>query len=239
MFLQGASGDLGPREGFIGGESLADRNGRQLGYAVLSALEALPPPGTRYVYQGPVISGAVLGVWKHEPAPPEALARHAEWRLQQASIDLPYRADLPDLQETQQQQARWQQEEALAERHGDAGRARDCRAKAEQMTRWLRRLRLIPAGAAYRYPITLWTLGDAVWLILPGEHYQALQTELRTRFPGRPILVVTLADDWLPGYVPTAPTYGQGIYQESIAVVAAGCAEMLLEEITTLIRRLR
>src|SRR5690606_7005809 len=50
LFLQGASGDLGPREGFSGELELADRNGRQLGYAALSAFESLPPPVSRYVY---------------------------------------------------------------------------------------------------------------------------------------------------------------------------------------------
>ncbi|MGH7127631.1 MAG: neutral/alkaline non-lysosomal ceramidase N-terminal domain-containing protein, partial [Planctomycetaceae bacterium] len=49
LFLQGASGELGPREGFTGDVKIADRNGRQLGHAALSALTALPPPRTRYV----------------------------------------------------------------------------------------------------------------------------------------------------------------------------------------------
>ena len=31
VFLQGASGDTGPRDGFVGDTSVADRNGRQLG----------------------------------------------------------------------------------------------------------------------------------------------------------------------------------------------------------------
>ena len=35
LFLQGASGDLGPREGFVGDTAVADRNGRQLGFAAL------------------------------------------------------------------------------------------------------------------------------------------------------------------------------------------------------------
>jgi hypothetical protein len=99
------------------------------------------------------------------------------------------------------------------------------------MTRWLARLGEIPPGAAFPLPIALWRLGDAVWLFVPGEHYQALQTSLRARFPGRPIVVVTLTGGWLPGYVPTAATYGKGIYQESIALVAPGCAEALVEEI--------
>src|SRR5262249_37493223 len=63
VFLQGASGDLGPREGFVGDVAQADRNGRQLGYAALAALEGLPPPATRFRYAGPVVSGATLGTW--------------------------------------------------------------------------------------------------------------------------------------------------------------------------------
>src|SRR5580698_928550 len=32
LFLQGASGELGPREGYVGDTAIADRNGRQLGF---------------------------------------------------------------------------------------------------------------------------------------------------------------------------------------------------------------
>ena len=51
VFLQGASGDLGPVEGFVGDPAVADRNGRQLGHAVLSVLETLPQPFTRFQYR--------------------------------------------------------------------------------------------------------------------------------------------------------------------------------------------
>ena len=37
-----AKGDLGPMDGYVGDVRMADRNGRQLGFAALSALEALP-----------------------------------------------------------------------------------------------------------------------------------------------------------------------------------------------------
>src|SRR5262245_14519102 len=67
IFLQGASADVGPREGFVADPQIADRNGWQLGYAALAAMESLAPGGTRYVYTGSVLSGARLGVWRHEP----------------------------------------------------------------------------------------------------------------------------------------------------------------------------
>ena len=67
VFLQGASGDVGPRDGFVGDTAVADRNGRQLGYAAMSALESLPAAGTSFRYQGPSISGTTLGLWVHVP----------------------------------------------------------------------------------------------------------------------------------------------------------------------------
>src|SRR5262245_55264778 len=231
LFLQGASGDLGPREGFVGDPVVADRNGRQLGFASLAALESLPPPGTHHVYQGPTVSGAVIGVWRHEPVEQRVRESQARWRCRQWALDLPYRADLPAAEEVRRQQAHWQAEEARAQEQGDSAAARDCRARVEQATRWLARLGEIPPGVAFPLPIMLWRIGDAVWLFVPGEHYQFLQTSLRDRFPRRPIVVVTLTGGWLPGYVPTAATYGKGIYQESIALVAPGCAEALVEEI--------
>ena len=77
FFVQGASGDLGPKRGFTGDARIADANGRQLGHAVLSALESLPPPGTRYEYEGPVVSGAVIGVWRDVPLAQGALREKA------------------------------------------------------------------------------------------------------------------------------------------------------------------
>src|SRR5262245_23604001 len=151
MFLQGASGDLGPREGFVGDPEVADRNGRQLGYAVLSALQALPSAGTRYVYQGPVVSGAIIGAWKHEPFKKSNLDRQASWRCEKWAVDLPYRHDLPTTAATQEQQARWQGEEAKAREQGDAIRARECRARVEQMTRWLARLNELPPGKTFSF----------------------------------------------------------------------------------------
>src|SRR4051812_13803651 len=122
---------------------------------------------------------------------------------------LKYRADLPAAEDVRRQQARWQAEETRAREDGDLTAARDCRARVEQATRWLTRLGELPPGEAFPLRITLWRLGGAAWLFVGGEHYQALQTSLRARFPGLPI-VVTLTGGWLPGYVPTASACGKG-----------------------------
>jgi hypothetical protein len=43
--------------------------------------------------------------------------------------------------------------------------------------------------------------------------------------------VTTLTNDWHPGYLPTASSYGYGIYQDVIAAVAPGCLEVLTESV--------
>ncbi|MCH8827992.1 MAG: hypothetical protein IID45_00280 [Planctomycetes bacterium] len=67
LFLLAPCGDVGPGYGFVGETEAADQNGRELGYAALSALESMPPAGNDVVYTGPVISGATIGVWKRSP----------------------------------------------------------------------------------------------------------------------------------------------------------------------------
>jgi hypothetical protein len=231
VFLQGASGDLGPREGFVGDPAVADRNGRQLGHAALAALEGLPPPGTRFRYAGPVVSGATLGTWEHVPLDAGQREARGRWRRRKWTVDLPYRSGLRTREETLVERERWQAEEESARRAGDERRARDCRAQAERMTRWLARLPGLPPGPAFPLPVILWQVGDAFWLAVEAEHYQYLQTRLRGRFPGVPLVVMTLANGSRPTYLPTRDAYGKGIYQESIAVLEAGCLEQLTEAV--------
>ena len=227
LFLQGASGDLGPREGFVGDTAVADRNGRQLGYAALAAIEALPPPGTHFVYTGAVLSGATLGTWRHEPLAAETLARQAVMQVGSTTVELPYLADLPTVADTERELAACRAAEAVAVK-GDPKSLSDARARTERMTRQLARLSALPAGKRYPFPITLMQFGDALWVFTPGELYQDFQLALRREFPERAIIVATITNDWQPGYVPAARAYGHDIYQAAISPLAQGCLETLV-----------
>jgi hypothetical protein len=233
LFLQGASGDLGPREGFVGDTTVADRNGRQLGFAALSALTALPAAGTRFRYIGPVVSGATLGAWAHEPLAASDAQRKMLWQLWRWHEPLPYRPDQPTSVQVEIGLQQFQADEDAARAAGAAQRAADCRAMAERKRRLLHRLSQLPGGDAFPLQVVLWRVGDGFWLGVQGESYSLLQTDLRRRFPGTPIVVAAVARDWGASYLPSAQCYGAGIYQESIAVVAAGSLEQLIESIAT------
>jgi hypothetical protein len=231
LFLQGASGDLGPQEGFVGDTAVADRNGRQLGFAALSALTALPEAGTRFRYTGPVVSGATLGEWAHEPLAPGEAERKKLWQIWRWRELLQYRPGQPTADETEAGLKQFQADEDTARAAGDAQRAADCRALAERSRRLLHRLSQLPRGDGFPLQVVLWRMGDAFWLAVQGESYSLFQTELRRRFPGTPIMVASIAADWGASYLPPAQIYGTGIYQESIAVVAAGSLEQLIESV--------
>ena len=236
IFLQGASAELGPRDGFVGDPAVADRNGKQLGYAALEALTAMPPPASSLVYRGPKVSGATLGIWQHEVRP-ERLKQLRTSELKQHVLQLAYRNDRPAREEVAavlEQQIK-RKESAVAA--GDEATAREAHALIERQTRMLRRIDELPAGQ-YPYLIHAWRFGDAIWLGVRGELYSQLQTSLRHTFPHTPIVVMTLVDGWGPSYVVPQETYGRGLYQESIAVVAAGSFEKIIATCVQLIGEL-
>ena len=231
LFVQGASGELGPREGYVGDTAVADRNGRQLGFAALSALAALPAAGTQFRYTGAVVSGATLGPWRHEPLPASESGRKKRWQLWRWREELPYRPGRARVEQVEAESKQFQADEDAARAAGNSARAADCRAMAERKRRLLNRLSQLPPGDAFPLQVVLWRMGDAFWLGAQGESYSLLQTELRRRFPTTPIVVASIAADWGASYLPPAPTYGSGTYQESIAVVAAGSLEQLIESV--------
>ena len=58
------------------------------------------------------------------------------------------------------------------------------------------------------------------------------QQALRERFPSAPIIIATVVNGWRPAYLPTRETYGLGIYQEQVAVLAPGCLEAVIDTVS-------
>ena len=128
--------------------------------------------------------------------------------------------------------------ERQAREQADELALRDARAQVEQRTRQLTRLENLVSGSSYPLEVRLGILGDAIWIFVPGELYQVFQRVIRERFSPRPMFVTTLTNDWQPGYIPAANSYGYEIYQEVIAATAPGCLELLIESISRRIRTL-
>jgi hypothetical protein len=196
----------------------------------------LPPARTKFEFAGPVLSGATLGTWSHVALGPEDLGSACRWNLNHKAIELQYRADLPTRDQARSELARWQAEERSAQVSGDPAALKRNRAMAERFQRLVNRLNHLPPGDTFPLPVWLLQLGGAIWVFVEGEHYHLLQRRLRDRFKGLPVLVATLANGARPAYLPTRDAYDRGIYQESIAVLAAGSLERVIEAIASEIR---
>ena len=189
LYLHGPSGEVSPRQQYTGEVETADRNGRQLGYATMSALEGMMPPRTQLEYAGVVESGAPLATWKRGPrAPSTAL----DARLVQ--VELPLK-DMP----------------SAAEIEASLKTCED-RVLAERLRRKLRVRKTVGDGRALLVPLWVWRVGDGYFVGQPNEAYTALQTELRRAFPKSAITVMNLVNGSF-GYLPRAELFDEDLYQ--------------------------
>lgn len=226
-FLQGAAGDIGPVRGFVGDVETADSNGRQLGYAALAAIEAMPAPGRQWQYEGPMVSGATVGVWDWHELPEERATIARQFDSQRITIQLTHR-QLPCLEQMQQEIDDWSSRQQTAQRADDEAAVREARARIERLRRRMRMAEATPAGGLLDFDITLWRLGETVFVMVGGEPYQQLQVNLRRRFPRTQVVVVELCNQ-PASYMLPQDRYGIGLYQEEVCVLAPGCLEAVEE----------
>jgi hypothetical protein len=231
VYFQRPCGDLGPRDGFVGDTDVADRNGRQLGYAALSALSSLGPPGHDFAYQGPVVSGATIGTWGWTPFDDRRHDEASRWRGDTFTVDLPYRS-LPDADTLSSDLQRYSQEQARADADDDPVKARDLGARAERCRRWLARLAELPEGDQFPYRFSVFQFGDALWITCSAEPYSLLARELCRRYPDMTTLISPIAGDAQLAYLLPEEKYGIGLYQEEPSCLGPGCLESLIESLS-------
>lgn len=171
LFLQGASADLGPRHGYVGDTAVADSNGRQLGYAALSALEALPPPGALHAYAGPVISGATVGTWEWRALQPCQQESNSKFHHRHMDIPLSVHPGLPTRDAEEASILHWEAALKAAEENSQDAEASDARAMAERSRRMLARLKGLPKDPKEPFLLDahVLKLGGAVWVIVQGR----------------------------------------------------------------------
>ena len=108
----------------------------------------------------------------------------------------------------------------------------------ERETRYLSRIRHLPQGSHFPLQTRIVRMGDLVWIPLDGEHYNVLQRQLRERFPGRSLLIGTIANGSNIWYLPDQASYGLGLYQEEVSVVERGSLEQLIQSLAVNVDKL-
>ena len=214
FFLQGMSGDLAPKHQYVGQTDVADRHGRQLGFAALATLSDMEPPGQALCYEGSMESGAPLALWRNRIQEQSPVLRAAE-----RTIELPMK-DWPTAAELESQRIACK-DRVLAER---LRRKRDIR-------------RSLGDAQTVSLSIYAWRVGDAILVATPGEAYSQLQRDLRSRFPNTSIACMNLVNGSI-GYLPRAADYDRDLYAAWQTPLARGSLEQLNQAMTQVIEHL-
>ncbi len=205
LFLQGASGELAPREQYTADAAIADAHGRELGFAALSTLAGMLPARTQLAGAGVIESGAPLALWKREP-------KTVSTRLaaSKTEVEFPLQS-LP----------------TLAELDAQISVTSD-RTLKERLARKRRIREGVGEGASARMPIWSWQVGEALFIGHPNEAYSQLQTELREKFSGRPVVVINVVNGHY-GYLPPSALYEADLYPVWQTPFGRGSLERLQE----------
>lgn len=206
LFLQGASGELAPREEYTDDTTLADSHGRQLGYAVLATLEGMLAPATGLHYACTMESGAPLAVWKRHTVPASRQLKAIRFETEIVLKELP----------------------SLAALEAEIALCSD-RVMRERLVRRRRIRQALGEGNTARMPCWAWRIGDALLVAQPNEAYSHLQTTLRQRFADRPVAVLNVTNGPYCGYLPPESIYDQDLYQVWQSPFASGCLEITVE----------
>lgn len=209
LFLQGASGELAPREQYTADTDIADRHGRQLGYAALATLEGMLPPATALAYAGVRESGAPLALWERR-----SIATSAHLAATEIRIELPLKP-LPSLSELDAEIA-----------------ACTDRVTQERLNRKRRIREGLGDGTTAAISAWIWRIGDVLLVAHPNEAYSPLQTALRERFPHHLIVVLNVTNGYF-GYLPPTALYGEDMYAVWQSPFAQGCLERTIEALST------
>jgi hypothetical protein len=208
LFLQGASGELAPRDQYTADLSVADRNGRILAYAALSTLETMMPPTTGLYFAGAVESGAPLGVWKAVQVEPSSTLQ-----AMQIKVEFPLKA-MPSLEELDEQLRRCEDP-----------------VMAERIARKRRIRRDMGDGKTVEMPLWIWRVGDALLFGHPNEAYSLFQEELRQEFPEFAVVVMNVTNGHY-GYLPPERLYPYDLYPIWQTPFDQGSLEILIQNAT-------
>ena len=205
LFLQGASGELGPAHQYVGDAQVADHHGKQLGYATLAALAGMNAAGKRMEFVKAVESGAPLGFWE-----PVSYSVSTEVAVASEETSLP----------TKPWPTNAELDAAIAQEQDSFARERLFRKNSIAA--------LMSSGSGISLTSFGWRIGNILFAGAQCEVYSYWQKALREKYSEYGVVAITCVDYEAIGYVVPDELHDLNLYQAWQPPFGKGVMQALL-----------
>ena len=230
LFLQGATGDLGPRRGFTGDLRVYRRLGTILGLEGAKLAWNIDTAPTRLELRKIQESGASIGIYDEVPvemSPPVL-------RMQSGFIDLPMRPQ-PDPAKAKAHAAALRAHvEELSKTGSSDQELRDATAAATQAGMVADRTELYFGKTSIPWPLQAVRIGDIALVATGGEPFSQIGVSIRKLSPFPYTLVSGYTNGGF-GYIPTREAFPYGGYEVETTPFSENAADVLIEHAVKLL----
>jgi len=224
LFLQGAAGDLTPRNGFTGDLKVYRRLGLRLGLEaakVASGLETLP---RKEQFQKVLQSGAPIVLYEDAPVEPLEAELQVVWRV----LKLPLKARRPPAELEAEAEAARADLRRVREQ-GDEDEIRRATAAATQAGWRADYSRLYYGKSHFDWPLQGIRIGPVAMLAIAGEPFTEINQAIVAASPFAHTLFSGYSHGGF-GYIPSRKAAEEGGYEVEASPFSAAASDLIVSE---------
>ncbi len=232
LFLQGATGSVGPIRGFTGDRRVYRRLGTMLGLEaskVALSLETLPRKET---FVGLMESGATIALYEDRPEEPQP---PVFW-LRNRVIQLPTNK-FPPVEELDRDADSLRDELNRVRGAGNPAELRVATARATRAVMRASRARLVEGKTHLSLQLQAIRIGSIVFLSMPDEPFAEIGMEICASSPFEHTLFSGYSNG-ISGYLPIRSAFAEGGYEVSVSLYSPDAAEVLVREALSLLNEI-
>ena len=232
LFLQGATGNIGPKRGFTGDLGVYRKYGKLLGLEASKlalGIETLP---RKEKLVGLQQSGATIALFEDNAVEPEAATLDVRSRF----LQLPLK-DFPEPEVAEAEAAALREELNKLRSGGDEAKIREATAKATQAGMRADRALWYHGKKHVDWQLQAIRIGPVALVCVPGEPFIETSQEIAKGSPFAHTLFSGYSNGGF-GYIPIREAYPEGGYEVEIAPFAPGAAELIVKEALAMLAEL-
>ena len=233
LFLQGATGDVGPRQGFTGDLRVYRRLGTLLGLEAAKIATSIDTVPRRQRLAGIVQSGAAIGIYEQELVDSEAQVL----RVLSRELRLPLTEFRP-VAELEMAAAQARQEFESLMKTGTESEIRAARSRATQAGMRAENARHYQGETHLNWQLQGIRLGPVALLSVPGEPFTEINRNIVAQSPFEHTLFSGYSNGGF-GYLPVRSAFGEGGYEVEISLFSPDAAEIVEQEALRMLKELR